>query len=131
MEELERGEKGVGDGSLSYGLSDPDDSTLTHWHATILGPPFSAHENRIYTLLIECGPMYPMERPIVRFTSRVKLSFVDGTNGNVLSQSLPVLAKWDPKSPPTFEFLLASIRREMASSVNKKTLQPAEGTTFD
>jgi ubiquitin-conjugating enzyme E2 variant len=40
LEELENGEKGIGDGSISYGLAIGDDITLTHWNATILGPPF-------------------------------------------------------------------------------------------
>lgn len=40
LEELEQGEKGLGDPALSYGLADPDDQTLTHWNATVLGPPF-------------------------------------------------------------------------------------------
>ncbi len=57
--------------------------TLTRWHATVLGPPFSVHENRIYSLTIECGPRYPQEAPLVSFTSRVNLSFVDGTTGQV------------------------------------------------
>jgi len=40
LEELEHGEKGLGDTALSYGLANPDDQTLTDWNATILGPSF-------------------------------------------------------------------------------------------
>lgn len=40
LEELENGEKGLGDAAISYGLADPDDQTLTNWNATILGPVF-------------------------------------------------------------------------------------------
>lgn len=47
LEELEKGEHAIGDGSISYGLEDADDITLSCWNGTILGPinvrPFHRH----------------------------------------------------------------------------------------
>ena len=36
-----------------------EDKSFTDWSGTIIGPPGTAFDNRIYFLVIKCGPNYP------------------------------------------------------------------------
>ncbi|TFK65082.1 UBC-like protein [Pluteus cervinus] len=128
LEELEKGEKGIGDGSCSYGLEDGDDILMSNWNGTIIGPGHTVHENRIYSLKIYCGGSYPEFPPVVQFISRVNLPFVSSTDGKVDPLKLPVLGSWNKSS--SIETVLVEIRKEMASYQNRKLLQPPEGSTF-
>jgi ubiquitin-conjugating enzyme E2 variant len=128
LEELEKGEKGIGDGTCSYGLADGEDIMMTLWNGTILGPGYTVHENRIYSLQLHCGPDYPDKPPTVKFISRINLSCVDETTGQVIPQKLACLANW--RREYTLETILVEIRREMARPHNRKLPQPPEGSTF-
>ena len=96
MEELEKGEKGIGDGTISYGLADSDDLLMTSWNGTIIGPGHvcrnnniyliiwkTVHENRIYALKIYCGESYPDKPPQISFYSKINLPCVNPSTGKV------------------------------------------------
>ncbi|KAF7322101.1 UBIQUITIN-CONJUGAT-2 domain-containing protein [Mycena kentingensis (nom. inval.)] len=128
LEELEKGEKGIGDGSCSYGLEDPDDIMMTQWNGTIIGPGHTVHENRIYSLKIACGENYPDVPPTIQFLSRVNVPFISQTDGTVDPHKLAVLAHWTRAH--SIETVLVEMRREMASPTNRKLPQPPEGSIF-
>lgn len=128
LEELEKGEKGLGPDSCSYGLADQNDISMTNWNATILGPPNSNHENRIYTLKITCGKDYPDKPPQVRFISKINLPCVDKSNGTVISNNFKTLSNWSRSY--SIEIILLDLRKLMADPHNKKLPQPKESETF-
>jgi ubiquitin-conjugating enzyme E2 variant len=82
LEELEKGEKGEGDYTVSYGLKDANDIMMREWTGTIIGPSGTKFDQRIITLNIYCGDNYPDQPPVVRFVTRVNINCV-GNNGEV------------------------------------------------
>lgn len=128
LEELEKGEKGFGDGTVSYGMDDQDDIMMSSWTGTIIGPSNTVHDGRIYSVKIHCGEQYPNGPPAVRFVSRIVLNSVNQQNGTVEPRSFPLLSNWNRNY--TIETVLTELRREMASPANRKLPQPPEGSTF-
>ncbi|KAK0534909.1 E2 ubiquitin-conjugating protein mms2 [Tilletia horrida] len=129
LEELERGEKGIGDGMCSYGLADGEDTMMTNWNATIVGPGNTVFQNRIYALQITCGPNYPNAAPTVQFVTKINLPCVSPADGLIIKDQLPIIRNWVANS--TMENILVELRREMASQANRKLPQPPEGASYE
>ncbi|KAF6165808.1 hypothetical protein GIB67_012705 [Kingdonia uniflora] len=128
LEELERGEKGIGDGTVSYGMDDGDDIYMRSWTGTIIGPHNSVHEGRIYQLKLFCDKDYPEKPPSVRFHSRINMACVNHETGVIESKKFGMLANWQHQY--TMEDILTQLKKEMAAAHNRKLVQPPEGSYF-
>ena len=74
---------------------------------------------------IVCGDNYPMEAPLIQFTSKVNLPCVNQSNGKV-EKTFHMFKNWNPEY--TMEKILIGLKNEMIS--NKKAPQPADGDMF-
>ncbi|KAB2615144.1 ubiquitin-conjugating enzyme E2 variant 1D-like [Pyrus ussuriensis x Pyrus communis] len=128
LEELERGEKGIGDGTVSYGMDDGDDIYMRSWTGTIIGPLNTVHDGRIYQLKLFCDKDYPEKPPTVRFHTRIKMACVNLETGVVEAKKFGMLANWQREF--TMENILIQLKKEMAASYNRKLAQPPEGTYY-
>ncbi|KAG6579270.1 Ubiquitin-conjugating enzyme E2 variant 1B, partial [Cucurbita argyrosperma subsp. sororia] len=125
LEELERGEKGIGDGTVSYGMDDADDICMASWTGTIIGPPNTVHEGRIHQLKLFCGQDYPDNPPNVKFQTPINMTCVNSETGVVEPSLFPMLANWQREH--TMEDILMQLKKEMTSPQNRRLSQPSEG----
>jgi ubiquitin-conjugating enzyme E2 variant len=127
LEELEASEKAQGDMSISLGLDKSDDIFLTEWNGSILGPPGTVFDGRLYQVRLTAGQNYPDVPPTIRFISKINLSSVNQRTGEV-TYSAPTFTTWDRKM--TLESALVQIKKSMKNPSNSRLPQPPEGSVF-
>lgn len=124
LDELEDGQKGWGDGTISWGLDQDDDMKLNTWKGMIIGPEHTTFARRIYSLTIYCGDKYPNEPPKVKFITKINHPWVSSM-GEV---KCPILSRW--QQTYTIKTILMEFRKNMSNRDTQNLKQPSENATY-
>eukprot|EP01147_Barroeca_monosierra_P008009 gene8010-730_t len=108
LAELESGEKGHGDGHVTWGIDRDDDLLLHHWRGMIIGLPGTTFQENMYSVKMFCSDNYPAEPPQIQFETPIRMDCVD-KDMKVIPQKVPVMANW--KRTNTMYDALQSIRK--------------------
>ncbi|RVW33326.1 Ubiquitin-conjugating enzyme E2 variant 1C [Vitis vinifera] len=96
LEELERGEKGIGDGTVSYGMDDGDDIYMRSWTGTIIGPHNEAYDEDIGRSVVDCtGGVWNRYVGNLWMLSEAKIIVECGNIEDVESQDGLVKVQWE------------------------------------
>ncbi|KAF7562900.1 hypothetical protein G7046_g1215 [Stylonectria norvegica] len=120
LEELEKGEKGLGAEACSYGLEDPEDLLMSSWNGTILGPPHY-DETSTPTIPSTSKPSQHSQSPSY---SHLEEQPTDAPPPQSVHENRIYSVRMHcgpnyPDKPPTIQFV---------SSVNLPCVDPRDGT---
>ncbi|KAI3969863.1 hypothetical protein MKX01_038331 [Papaver californicum] len=121
LEELEHGEKGIGDGTVSYGMDNGDYIYMHSSRGTIIGP-----NNVSYTIIRQRLSRKTYNNPIVRFHSLINMNYVNHETEVVKPKKFGMLSNWQRHY--IIETILTPLKKEISSPGNRKLVQPPEGT---
>ena len=107
----------------------PDDTFLTTWNASIMGPPQTPYDNRFYSLVVVCTDDYPTVPPLIKFVTKVNLPCVNQRDGTVIESKLAATKNWNRQMG--IHEVLKGIVAEMKVTANRKLAQPRENEEFN